>query len=338
MKKSLKFIQACPEDAYYIWQVHLWLESLKEIGHSDKAVNLIFSNKGSFNPKWKEIEKLYPEAEFHYYKDEHNINRFLPTYIPLLRPYVLSRYFQDFPENCVNAIFYCDSDILFTKDFNVDNFINDDVCYLSNTNSYISASYFDSKIKDVIPEKLEEYKTRDILAEVMSVVGVGREIAEHYNDHSGGAQYLLKNVDSAFWAKVFNDCLTIRKYLQNVNKYFFESEEKGFQSWCADMWAVLWNLWFKEKETKVIEEMNFAWSTDPISRLNDYTILHNAGVTGNDMGDCPMFYKGAYHQGQNPLKDPHITTVLNNEKSKSKCNWYYLNKLVELHEKYKIEY
>ena len=156
---------------------------------------------------------------------------------------------------------------LFMKDFNVDQFLEDDINYLSDTNSYINAKYFDSKVHQVLPEKLEEYKARDILAEIASVVGISREIAEANNDHSGGAQYLLKNVDGDFWSKVMNDCILIRTYLQTVNREFFKDENTGYQSWCADMWAVLWNLWFREQETKVVPEIAFAWATDPIIKI-----------------------------------------------------------------------
>ena len=76
--KDLKFVQACPDDTYYTWQVNLWMESLKEIGHSDKAINLIFNPKGrAKNEKWKQIVDLYPEAEFHFYEDEDDLNRLI---------------------------------------------------------------------------------------------------------------------------------------------------------------------------------------------------------------------------------------------------------------------
>ena len=337
--KDLKFIQACPDDTYYTWQVHLWLESLREIGHSDKAISLIFIPKNrKRNDKWKQIIDLYPESEFHFYTDEDELNALVGIYIPVLRPYVLWRYFKEHPERSEDAIFYCDSDILFTEKFNIDDYTQDDVNYLSDTNSYINASYFDSKISQVLPEKLEEYKTRDILSEICSVIGIDRETAEINNLHSGGAQYLLKNVDATYWSKVMNDCLLIRTYLQQVNREFFKDENSGFQSWCADMWAVLWNLWFRNQETKVIKEMDFAWSTDPISKLETTTILHNAGIVGVLQGDYPAFYKGKYHQGLNPMLDPHLKVVLEHPITKTKCNWYYTNKLLELKNKYKINY
>ena len=338
--KELKFIQACPSDIYYTWQVHLWLESLRDLGHSDKAISLIFTPVGRENKdKWQQIMDLYPETEFHFYKDENDtVNPLLRVYIPVLRPYVLWKYFKEKPEMVNKAIFYCDSDILFTKEFNIDQFIQDDINYLSDTNSYINATYFDSKLKDVSPDKLEKYKTRDILEEITTLIGINRQIAEANNLHSGGAQYLLKNIDAEFWYKVMKNCITIRTYLQLINQEFFESENKGFQSWCADMWSVLWNLWGNEQETKVVPELAFAWAPDPITKLDTHTIFHNAGIVNTTMDEVPCFYKGKYHLGADPTKDPHLDVVLNNPEAQRKCTWYYANKLKQLSNKYKLNY
>jgi hypothetical protein len=248
------------------------------------------------------------------------------------------RYFQDNPDMVTKAVFYCDCDVIFTYKFDVDKFKDDDINYLSDTNSYINASYFDSKIKDVKPEKLDLYKTRDVLSELTSLVGITRQVAEEHNDHSGGAQYLLKGIGGSFWEKVMNDCIVIKTYLGNINKEFFENESTGFQSWCADMWAVLWNLWLRDQEVKVVPEMEFAWSSDRIEKLERVGILHNAGIVCNSQGDIPTFYKGNYHAGKDPFSDPHLTEVLNNEKSKTLCNHYYLTKLFEIKNKYNLNY
>lgn len=337
--KDLRFVCVQPDDTYFTWQVHLWLESLKEIGHSDKAIVLIYiPTSRTKNTKWEQIIALYPEAEFHFYKDEGELDKYLPIYIPILRPWTLWKHFKANPELSNKAIFYCDSDVLFTKDFNVDDYTQDDICYLSNTNSYINATYFESKEKDVLPNKLEEYKTRDILGEVMSLVGVEKDIAYDNNEHSGGAQYFLKDVDATFWNKVMNDSLLIRTYLQKVNREFFENENTGFQSWCADMWGVLWNLWFRGQETKVIKEMNFSWATDPIERLKENTLFHNAGIVSTHNGTYHCFYKGKYHNGGDPTQDPHLDAILNDEQSQKYCTWFYANKLKELKDKYNLNY
>lgn len=337
---NLKFICVQPDDVYYTWQVHLWLESLREIGHSDKAIVLIFTpHFREQSDKWGQIKDLYPEATFKHYKGTEQITKFLGVYIPVLRPYCLSLYFAEHPEISQSPIFYCDSDILFTKDLsNLNKYLNDDVNYLSNTNSYINASYFDSKIKDVLPEKLEEYKSRDILEELSTLIGISRTIAEENNLNSGGAQYLLKNIDGAFWNKVVQDCIVIRIYLQKINKEFFENESRGFQSWCADMWAVLWNLWLLKRHTKVISELDFAWASDPIEKLEKVSIFHNAGIVSEFTGDTPNFYKGKYHRGQDPTKDEHIYDVITHAETKKKCTWYYTKKLIELKNKYNLNY
>ena len=340
MKKELKFVTAQPDDTYYTWQVHLWIESLKKLGHSDKAIVLIYiPDFRERNDKWDKIVELYPETEFVFYKDVDKVSQLLRIYIPIIRPYVLMRYFKEHPEMKDNAVFYCDSDIVFTEGFNVDKYIDDDISYLSDTNSYINASYFDSKERDVLPEKLEAYKQIDVLQELATINGISREIAEANNLNSGGAQYLLKNVDGDFWNDVMSSCLTIRTRLQNVNKEYFASESAGFQSWCADMWAVLWNVWKRGGQTINAPEMEFAWSSDGIQKLERTTILHNAGITDPQMGGAyPAFYKGSYHTGKDPFEDPHLQDVLNNETSQKHCTHYYLQQLLELKEKYGIKY
>jgi len=104
------------------------------------------------------------------------------------------------------------------------------------------------------------------------------------------------------------------------------------------MWAVLWNLWLREQETKNIPEMEFAWSSDNISKLDRVGILHNAGIVGDSQGDIPTFYKGKYHTGDSPFKDPHIYEVLDSEKSRTLCNHYYLKQLFNIKNKYNLDY
>lgn len=339
--RELVFIQSCTDDDYYVFQTHMWLESLKNIGKSNKAISLVFTPnfREQKLDKWKELEKLYPESEFFYYKDTDKVSNLLGIYISIPRPYMLMKYWQLHPEMKDKAVFYCDCDILFTEKFNIDKYIDDNICYLSDTKSYISDKYFDSKIKDVLSNKLEEYKTIDVLDGATKLVGISREIAVKNSENSGGAQYLLKNIDAKFWDQGITDCIRIIRYLDNINKYYFENGNKGFQKFCADMWMILWGLWRDGKETKIIPEMEFAWSSDPISKLDkpNIGIFHNAGIVAETQGDIPVFYKGKYHMGKSPFTDPHLEYVYNNEKSKTLCNWYYVEQLINLRDKYGLK-
>jgi hypothetical protein len=185
---------------------------------------------------------------------------------------------------------------------------------------------------------LEEYKQEDVLAQTTMLAGVTRKIAEENNLHSGGAQYLLKNIDYVFWEKVMKDCLSIRIYLMDVNKQFFKDESSGFQSWCSDMWAVLYNLWYDKQITKVIPELDFAWATDPISKLDRVSIFHNAGIVSNTANGYPAFFKGNYHTGGNPVTDPHLQVVMNDANSQKHCTHYYTKQLLNLKDKYNLQY
>jgi len=337
--RELKFICVQPDDVYYTWQVHAWLESLRNLGHSDKAIVLVFTpNFRQRNEKWKQIENLYPEATFDYISDDHNISSHLGLYVSILRPYSLARYWEKHPELKDCAIFYCDCDILFTDKFNIDAYIDDDINYLSDTNSYINASYFDSKIRQVLPDKLEAYKEIDVLEEITSKVGISREIAEKYNMDSGGAQYLLKNIEGKFWEKMVEDTLEIRRYLININRQYFENEDAGYQSWSADMWGLLWGLWAKGAETKVIPEMEFSWAPDLMDKVERLGIYHNAGIVSETGHGFRTFYKGKYHHGNDPFDDPTLHEILEDEVSIGRGTAYYLKELLKIKEKYNLNY
>lgn len=342
--KNVKFITACPDDNYYTWQVHLWLESLRDLGKSKDAIVLLYSpiNRPD-NSKWDQIVELYPEAQFNFIREQEgeNMNKFIAVYIPIIRSYCMWRYLKDNPTvGLDNDLFFCDSDILFTKDFNIDKFLDEDdkTEYLSDAVSYMGATYFENKVREVSPDKLEEYKKRDILAELLSLIGLPKDIALENQEHSGGVQYILKGSTAEFWSKVMNDAIMIRKYMQKVNTDFFPTQDLGFQSWCADMWAILWNLWLKGAEVKVVPELDFSWASDKIEVLETKTIFHNAGITGEMMDGHMCFYKGKYHRGSDPLKDPKLDEMLSNEETKKYGTWYYAKKLKELGEKYKINY
>lgn len=300
MEKELVFLSVQPDDLYFTWQIDVQLNNFKTFGYDKLAQVLVFLPFNripqGFHPRWKELEAKYPDTKFFYFEDENNIIgtvvKFI-EYIPLLRPYCLVKHFENHPKLKDKVIFYHDSDIVFTKYLDFSPFIEDDIHYVSlcsNRNNpddlgYISARYFDSKINKVKPEALDRYKTLDILQECTNMFGIDRSVAEKFNDDgSGGAQYLLKNIDSTFWENIFDGCVKLRYFLMGINQKFFEGttplerENNGFQSWCADMWSILFTLWSRGQSTKCPKELDFAWATDSINRWNEVYIYHDAGA------------------------------------------------------------
>lgn len=325
-----------PDDEYFIWQNHLYIESCLEQGFEEDQIHiLLYKPVGRrFNTNWEKLKKYYPNLNIFLYEDK-GVQQHLGMYIPVLRPHILWQHFEKYPDLQEKTIIYTDCDILWTNKMDIKHLLKDDVNYVSDASSYLNYAYFQSKYKDVLPEKQEEAKQRDFAKEVCTIVGIDVQTLMDNNNNTGGVQYILKNVNAEFWKKVEKDVLAIRRHLLQVNREFFKSENAGIQSWCADLWAVQLNLWFYNKESKAVPELAFAWSTDPIQKIETHPILHNAGITGQETSH-PVFYKGKYHQGADPTKDPHLDVILNNETSKKFCTWYYANKLKQLSIKYNL--
>lgn len=328
-----------PDDQYFLWQNHLYIESCLKQGFKEEQIHiLLYKPKNrEYNKNWEKLKEIYPKLNIFLYEDK-GVQQFLGIYIPILRPHILWQHFEKFPELQKKTIIYTDCDILWLDTLNIDHLLGDDINYVSDAKSYLNYSYFESKYKDVLPNKLEEAKSIDFLKEVCNIVGVDKQIVIDNNNNTGGVQYILKNIDSLFWKKVEQDVIKIRMYLQKVNKEFFKDENSGIQSWCADLWAVQFNLWFFNKESKVVKELNFTWASDPITRLNTTAIFHNAGIIGDTQNGYPAFYKGKYHLGKDPFQDPHLKVVLNDEESKKHCTHFYVTQLIDLKNKYNLNY
>lgn len=282
MIDNLHIIAAVPQDLSFAWETEIFLDNIEKIyNNTIKTTIIIGTHKGTerYQEYWDLLSQRYNQVEFKFYSIDH-LKKIISVYPPIMRPYVLKCYWKDNPQVSKECIFYCDTDIIFTKPFNFEKYLADDINYLSKTN-YISASYFYNKIKDSFPFKRKEYEERDIFGGACRLVGLLPSTVEENEENTGGCQYILKNIDYQFWEDVEKDCVHLRMYFQEINREFFSSEESGFQSWAiGDMCGVLWNLWKRGYKTICPEEMNFSWATSPIENWTKNAIYHNAGVTG----------------------------------------------------------
>lgn len=338
MYKKPILITCQPSDPYFIFQNHLYIESCLEAGFDEDRIHiLVYEPPGRRinEDEWSILKEHYPKINIFRYKDQ-GIARYISLYIPIIRPHILKQHFETYPELEKETILYTDSDILWTKNLDIQKFFDDDICYISDAHSYMNVDYFNRKYNDVKEDKKEDSKKRDFLAEICSLSGISKDLMTENIHNIGGVQYILKGITSEFWSKVEKDCILIRQHLLNINKEFYENENKGIQSWCSDLFSVLFNLWYHKKEVKVVPEMDFAWSSDPISKLDKVGIFHNAGIVGRKQGEIPVFYKGDYHRGNSPFSDPYLEELYNNKENKALCNSYYVEKLVQLKNKYKL--
>ena len=122
--------------------------------------------------------------------------------------------------------------------------MSDNNDYLSNTISYIGSKYLLSCC-DRYKTKYKQLHDEDLLIKMCEVLKISIDKVKNNEKNSGGAQYLIKNVDYKYWEDVEKDSVNLYYFFVDyVKKYPIEHH---VQKWCADMWAVLWNLWKREK-------------------------------------------------------------------------------------------
>src|SRR5690348_6279908 len=103
--KDLRIITAQPNDLYFNWQLRVQLNNLRKYDLSGKYTALVWwhnsrANGDDFKAHWDALKADFPEANIVYYADPSGellrlIRMF--NYIPLLRPWLLERYFKDVP-------------------------------------------------------------------------------------------------------------------------------------------------------------------------------------------------------------------------------------------------
>jgi hypothetical protein len=282
--KNLRYICVQPRILYYAWQVEVMINNFIKHNINPNNIDILVAwnpNDDTSKPEnietWNKLASHYNSVRFFFYQD----TREQPIhYISSIRPNILKQHFKAHPQLESEAIFYHDCDIVFTQTPNWTPFLNDNIWYLSNTNSYINYDYIISKGFEVYDKMCKIVQMDPIIPKLM-------------NSNSGGAQYLMKNVDWVFWEFVERDSEKLFKEITDLNNHKKAADPNyhELQIWCADMWAVLWNGWNFGNETKVVPEMDFSWATDPSSRWNETTIYHNAGAT---CGCGGTFYKALY--------------------------------------------
>lgn len=303
--RNLRFVCAQPATTYYAWQVEVMLNNFKAMGVNLNQVDIVcWKPDGIIPNEWSKLASGYP-ARFFFYDDTRQTN----NYISSIRPNILKQHWQKYPELEFDAIFYHDCDIVFSKrieEWITEEMIMDDKWYGSDTRWYIAHSYIIGKGQEII----------DRMCEIMDLP---EELIKDNEMNSIGAQYLMKGIDYEFWDRVESDSEILFKQITDLN-HKIKSERPSYhelQIWCADMWAVLWGGWRRGAETICHPNFEFSWGTSTKEDYFKFNIMHNAGVTGPNMG---LFYKAEYMNQLPYRKDLRI-----NENSASSMYWEWIN-------------
>lgn len=294
----MKFLCVQPAINYYTWQVEVMINNFIKNNVNPKDIQIICSYHKIVPEIWIKLRDGYKNVNFYFYED----TRQKPSYISSIRPHILHKHWIKYPELQNEIIFYHDCDIVFTKPIDFKKLETDDICYVSDTVSYIGANYIRSKGENLFEIMLD-------------VVGLNKQFVINNEKDSGGAQYILKGITSEFWNKVYWDSENMYKPIVKLQN---GDHSNPFQIWCSDMWSVLWNLWFFDKTVKVVDEMSFSWATSSIHEWDKLPIYHNAGVTGPNQ---KLFYKGQYQ-----IKNPYDIKI--EDFNINRCSIKYVEEII----------
>jgi hypothetical protein len=284
--KDIVFVTAQPDVPYFHWQIKLYVHNFIEKGINPEQIHVILALVHNVTePSDGGLELLKLGINVHFYNDE----RQKKSYIPSIKPYLISKWLEEYPE-FGGCFFLHDADIIFRKLPNFEKLIKDEISYLSDTIGYIGYDYI-MYCCDNYEKQHPSSEKGQLLKEMADVIGIEIDLIKENQENSGGGQYLIKNTDHKLWEKIYEDCTPLYFQMLDYQKRF-PIHPGEIQFWTAEMWSLLWNLWKSGIQTKISKELDFSWATDNVKMFNKKPILHMAGVTDN-LKDT-KFYKGEY--------------------------------------------
>jgi glycosyltransferase involved in cell wall biosynthesis len=308
---EIMIVSAQPDEQYFHWQLDIQLHNLKKHNKDKQYVILLGVFKGNTLSSWAK-ERISEGINIVVYE----IN--LHKYVPALRFELLSQYYKQYNVNgelSAKSVLYIDSDVIFREWLDETQFANDSTVYMSDCNSYLNYDYIASKGRI----KNEE----DLLDKLCLTVGIRKDVVKANNNNSGGCHYYFKpnTVNEQFWLQ----CLSAVHNFYNVAEDYrikreeVEGDYHALQSWCADMWIVLWTLWKNNVNTELSNELNFTWATDKASMWNVNKIYHNAGI---DASNTTSFNKLHFKEKSPLVRTHNVDTRF--------ANWWYVKEINEI--------
>jgi hypothetical protein len=285
MENNLIFVTAQPDVPYFHWQVRIYVHNFIEMGINPNQIHIIFAMvSGNNEPTKESLELKELGINIHHYLD----TRHKKYYIPNIKPFLIYKWLEEFPQYG-KLFFLHDADIIFRElpDFN--SLINDKIIYVSDTIGYIGYNY----IMDCCNRYEKQYPNspkQQLITDMTDVVGVSINKIKENQNNSGGGQYLIKNSDYHIWQKIYMDCVPLYDTMMNYHKKY--PIGAPIQFWTAEMWSLLWNLWYFNFDVKISEKLSFSWATDDNISYEKHPILHMAGIT-DDLKNT-KFFKGDY--------------------------------------------
>lgn len=299
---------------YYLWQVQVMVFNLKSKGIRKEEIHILlatFKQQKIVFAEQRLLQYIKNNATSFFYEDTREIK----AYPSSIRPHILAKHFALYPNLERERIFYHDCDIIFRELPPLFKSAPSQVWFVSDTSHYLGSHYIKSQIG------AENFRA------MCAIVGVNENDVCTQDANCGGAQYLLQNVATEFWLKVEKDSECLYTFLRQLNtekhidqvfsNYQYVTFD-GIQSWCADMWSILWNALYFKYKVQTHSSLNFCWPKESIVCWQKNYILHNAGIGPKDAElylykgrytNCTPFHESFGYVDKNACTDIYVNAV-----------------------------
>ena len=294
-----QFVSAQPDEPWFIWQVHVYMQNLVDLGVEQHQITALFGveieTDGSV--ELHDLIQRFPDADIRVMPDRRDDSG--RKYLPSIQPHLIERWLIDEPHHQHDMVLYHDADVAWRwlPDFAAMKQQGNGCCFLSDSSTYIGHGYLHSACEKMRKE-LPDLPIDDLLVRMSAVVGIDPDLVRRRADEAGGAQYLLNGVGPEYWAKVYRDSIALQDLFERYAKEVGLSHETKhyIQTWTAGMWAYLWNLWLGGHDTVVHPELDFLFSADSLDETSP--IMHMAGLAGRS---TDIYFNKATWRQDNPV-------------------------------------
>ena len=276
----MKFIVPIPDHRYYLWQTLVQIENFKEMGYEQNAHYpvIYFGNEPSEIAKKISTSKNV-KCNFHFYKDE----RENKSYSASMKPWMMGKYFSDYPQEANNTYAYLDSDCIFTQPMDFTPFEQaDNTWYGSDTAGYTGEKY--------IREKGDQ-----LWLDLLNIAELNPELINGKKNWEIGAQYFIKNCPADLWFDIERKSIVGYKHMgDTAHIYKPPNHEYPIQKWCSEMYFTQYEAIRRGFELKVSPLMQFLWTNHNMLDWHKKPFFHCAGVPKNNGKDfCKIDYQSS---------------------------------------------
>jgi len=304
------FVSVVPDQFYFLWQIELQLLNFSKFGIPKEQIQILIGKDRTYGLSiWFSdfIGRNADKASFFVYPREVDVFGYRPS----IRPHLLKQHFSRYPELADEVIFYHDSDIIFRELPDFESLAAGDEWYLADCRSYIDSGYLKGRAEGL-------FEGMCAIMEIDPAVVVAADAI------AGGAQYILKGITAAFWAKMEDDCERLFGFMKDYDESVVKTPVNGsVQSWCTDMWVLFWTGLKMNKKMQLSDELAFTWAADPIEKYTTRKIYHNAGASDLvDKVNYTVFDKVKFH-----VHPPYYSQ--HDRYSKELCSYEYVRLIRE---------